>query len=122
MASEVVCGACPSEIEDADGDTAFTYSPMIFRRTFGTASAGPTDGLPVVTVISVEGCRAFEVLCEARVVAVGLGQVAVWDIETEVFPDTPIGGAGMAVLECWTEAVEEGGGEEEEATHELSDI
>ena len=71
--------------------------------------------------MSVEGRRAFEVLCEAWVFAVGLGNVAVWDVEIEVSPDTLLGTAGIALLEHWTEAVEEGGGEEE-ATHELSDI
>ena len=121
MASEVVCGACPSEIEDADRDAAFTYSPMIFRRTLGTTCAGPTDGLPLVKVMSVEGRRAFEVLCEARLFVVGLGNAAVWVVEIEVSPDTLMGRAEIAVLERWTEAVEEGRGEEE-ATHELSDI
>ena len=121
MASEVVCGACSLEIEDADVDAAFTYSAMISRPTFGTTSAGPTDGLPVVTVMSVEGCRAVEVLCEARLFVVGSGNVAIWDVEIEVSPDTLIGGPGIAVLERCMEAVEEGEGEEE-ATHELSDI
>ena len=91
---------------------------MISGRTVGATSAGPTDGLPVVTVMSVEVCRAFEVLYEARLFVVGLSNVAVWEVEIEVSPDPLIGRAGLAVLECWTEAVEE---EEEEATHELSD-
>ena len=59
-------------------------------------------------------------LCEARLFVVGLGNVAVWGVEIEVSPDTPMGRAGIAVLERWTEVVEEGG-EEEAATHELND-
>ena len=121
MASEVVCGACASEIEDADGDAGFIYSSTIFPRNFGAAFAGAAVGLPMVTVISVEGCGPFEVLREARLFVVGLGNVAVWGVEIEVSPDPLMGRAGVAVLERWTEAVEEGGGEEE-ATHELSDI
>ena len=46
VASEVICGACLSEIEDADKDTAFTNSSTTFGRTVGAISAGPTDGLP----------------------------------------------------------------------------
>ena len=122
VAPEVVCGACSSEIEDAGRDTEFTNSWTIFRRTVGATFAGPTDGLNVVTVTSVEGCRAFEVLCEARLFVVGLSNVAVWEVEIEVSPDPLTGEAGIAVLEGWAEAVEEGGEEEEEeATHELSD-
>ena len=126
VVSEVTCGACPSEIEDADEDTASTNSTIFFRRPFGATFAGLADGLPIFTVMSVEGRRAFEVPCEARRVVVGWGDVTVWEVETAVSPDPLIGRAGMAVLECWTEAVEEGGGREgrggEEATHELSDI
>ena len=69
--------------------------------------------------MSVEGCRAYEVLCEARLFVVGLGNVVVWEVEIEVCPDPLNGRAGMAVLECWTEALE--GGRGEEATNELSD-
>ena len=109
------------EIEDADEDTGSINSSIFFGRPFRATFAGLADGLPVFTVMSVEGRRAFEVPCEASLFVVGWGNVAVWEVEIEVSPDPLIGRAGMAVLECWTEAVEEGGGGEE-ATHELSDI
>ena len=108
MALEVVCGACSSEIEDADRDTEFSNSRIFFFRPIGATFAGLTDGLPVVTVTSVEGCRAFEVLCEARLFVVGLGNVAVWEVEIDISPDPLIGEAGIAVLEYWSEAFEEG--------------
>ena len=73
----------------------------------------------MVTVMSVEGCRPVEVLREARLFEIGLGNVAVWRVEIEASPDPLMGRAEIAVLERWTEAGEEGG--EEEATHELSD-